>query len=79
MNPEGPSENDLVKKFALLARKAGMEIQELDYGFTVIAYNKRTNRNIIIREAFRAERDGYVGSRRVCEDILQDWLKDNPA
>lgn len=67
-----------VKRLAKLARDAGLQVEELDYGWTVHAWRPGDKKVLIISEVFRAERDGYVGGRTICEDVLLEWIKANP-
>lgn len=65
------------KRLAKIAADAGLEIHQFDYGWTLHAYHPKAKKALIISEVFRPERDGYVGGRTICEDVLRDWIKEN--
>lgn len=60
-----------------VARKAGCRVEELDYGWTTVAYSKKNNKNVVLTEVYRSERDGYRGAKMIEMDLLREWLKEN--
>ena len=68
-----------VRKTAGIAAKAGLLIEELDYGWTVHALNDRVKKVLIVSEVFRQERDGYTGGRLITEETLLEWIKEHPV
>lgn len=67
------------RRLAKIAERANLRIDRTDYGWTIGAYNERLKKGVIVSEVYRQERDGYIGGRIIAEDVLRDWIKDNPA
>lgn len=68
-----------VRAIAKIASDAGLRIDEMDYGWSIGAWNERLKKGLTLSEVFRAERDGYTGGRLITEECLRDWIKENPA
>jgi hypothetical protein len=69
-SPTGLAEiNRLVK----IASDAGWKVDTWDYGWSNGAH--LGEKNVLISEVYRSERDGYIGSKVICEDVLREALK----
>ena len=69
---------DDIKHMVRIARKAGLKIEETDYGWTVGAHRLGAEKALIISEVYRPERDGYTGGRLITEGLLREWIEKNP-
>ena len=66
-----------IKRLTKIAHDAGLRVDEWDYGWSVGAWSEEADKGLVSAEVFRAERDGYIGGRVICEDVLRDWIKEN--
>lgn len=68
-----------INRLAKIAADAGLEIHRHDYDWSVGAWNPTKKVGVRISQVFRRERDGYSGSKLIEEDVLRDWIKENPV
>ena len=65
--------NDVTER-TKLAREAGWEIVEADYGFTTAARKPNGGKALVLTEVFREDADGYIGYKMISIPFLKDFI-----